>query len=142
MIMRIEHGFQYLFAFIAARIFPIDEILFSEGPISRFISQYQFTLTCISHNGPPTNVTWYRDGQEVSSAPFSTSSVLVSPTRTIYHNMLTVMGRMEGNYMCTVENTFYSVSAEIDLAGDYICMYKVQVPVSVLVTVHTYLGDS
>lgn len=31
--------------------------------------------------------------------------------------MLTVARKMEGNYMCTVENTHNSVSAEIDLAG-------------------------
>ena len=61
----------------------------------------QFTLTCISTDGPATTVTWTRDsatdiGEEMT--------VLNNSETATYTHTLTVTGRPEGVYMCTVEN--------------------------------------
>ena len=61
----------------------------------------QFTLTCISTGGPATTVTWTRDSTTVTEG---TETVLNDPVTAQYTHTLTVTGKDEGLYRCTVEN--------------------------------------
>ena len=61
----------------------------------------QFALTCISTGGPATTVTWTRDSGEVVG---DTNTVLNDPVTARYTHTLTVTGRLEGFYTCTVAN--------------------------------------
>ena len=61
----------------------------------------QFTLTCISTGGPATNVTWTRDFETVTNG---TETVLDNRVTSQYTHTLTVTGRVEGDYTCTVTN--------------------------------------
>ena len=61
----------------------------------------QFTLTCISTGGPATIVTWTRDSGE---AVGDTETVFNDPVTARYTHTLTVTGRLEGIYTCTVAN--------------------------------------
>ena len=61
----------------------------------------QFTLTCISTGGPATTVTWTRNSEEV---PGERVTVLNDAVTAQYTHTLTVTGRLEGLYTCTVSN--------------------------------------
>ena len=61
----------------------------------------QFTLTCFSIGGPATTVTWTRDSTTVTEG---TETVLDDPVTAEYTHTLTVNGKVEGNYTCTVIN--------------------------------------
>ena len=61
----------------------------------------QFTLTCISTGGPATNVTWTRNSV---TAMGDAVTVLDDAETATYTHTLTVTGRLEGVYICTVEN--------------------------------------
>ena len=75
----------------------------------------QFTLTCISTGGPATNVTWTRDPNE---APGDRMTVLNNATTSQYTHTLTVTGRLEGLYTCTVANNRPSnASAQLTVQG-------------------------
>ena len=77
----------------------------------------QFTLTCISTDGPATNVTWTRDSVTVTEG---TETVLDDPWTAQYTHTLTVTGRLPGLYTCTVANNRPSSdSADITVQGKY-----------------------
>ena len=61
----------------------------------------QFTLTCNSTDGPATTVTWTRDSTNVTEG---TETVFNDPVTAQYTHTLTVSGRPEGLYTCTVSN--------------------------------------
>ena len=61
----------------------------------------QFTLTCISTGGCATTVTWTRDCVPITEGAVS---VLDDPVTAQYTHTLTVNGRPEGIYICTVAN--------------------------------------
>ena len=62
-----------------------------------------FVLTCTSTNRPPTYITWTRDGTQLSDdSIYSSSQSLVASESATYHNTLTVMGRLPGQYRCHV----------------------------------------
>ena len=60
----------------------------------------QFIFTCISIGGPVTTVTWTRDSETVSGG----MTVLDNAVTAQYTHTLTVTGRLEGKYQCTVAN--------------------------------------
>ena len=62
---------------------------------------HQFTFICISTGGPATTVTWTRDSVTVTEG---TETVLDDPVTAQYAHTLTVTGRLEGLYTCTVAN--------------------------------------
>ena len=62
---------------------------------------FQFTLTCISTDGPATTVTWTRDSVNVTEG---TETMLDDRTTSQYTHTLTVTGRLGGLYTCTVAN--------------------------------------
>ena len=75
----------------------------------------QFTLTCISTGGPATTVTWTRDSTTVTQG---TQTVLNDPVTAQYTHTLTVTGRLEGHYNCTVANNKPSIdSASLNVTG-------------------------
>jgi len=70
-----------------------------------------FTLTCTSTGGPPTNVTWSRDGAVIENGREHVSVQVAVDTRTAtYYSTLTVVGRYEGLYECYVSNDRGSLS--------------------------------
>ena len=80
----------------------------------------QFTLTCISTGGPATTVTWTRDSDTVTEG---TETVLDDRVTAQYTHTLTVTGRLEGLYTCTVANdkpSQYSAQLYVEgVANDY-----------------------
>ena len=73
----------------------------------------QFTLTCISTGGPATTVTWTRDSEMLTGL-----TILIDPVSAEYTHTLTVTGRMEGVYTCTVANNRPSnASAQLTVIG-------------------------
>ena len=75
----------------------------------------QFTLTCISTDGPATTVTWTRDSGEVVGV---TNTVLINAVAAEYNHTLNVTGRLGGLYTCTVTNNKPSTaSATITIEG-------------------------
>ena len=75
----------------------------------------QFTLTCISTGGPATTVTWTRDSTTVM---VDEMTVLNNAETATYTHTLTVTGRTEGLYRCSVSNSKpSSAAAELIVAG-------------------------
>ena len=76
----------------------------------------QFTLTYISTGGPATNVTWTRDSDTVTEG---TETVLDNLETAQYNHTLTVTGRLEGLYACTVSNDKPpKTSAQLNVQGN------------------------
>ena len=77
----------------------------------------QFTLTCISTGGPATTVTWTRD----SATDIGEEMTVLdnAETATYTHTLtVTVTGRTEGLYRCSVSNSKpSSAAAELSVAG-------------------------
>ena len=61
----------------------------------------RFILACISIGGPATTVTWTRDSTTVTQG---TVTVLNDPVTANYTHTLTVTGRLEGIYNCSISN--------------------------------------
>ena len=75
----------------------------------------QFTLTCISTGGPATTVTWTRNMGTVTEG---TETILVNGIRAEYNHTLTVIGRLEDHYKCTVDNEASpEISKELNVHG-------------------------
>ena len=72
----------------------------------------QFTLTCTSTGGPATTITWGRDSETVSGG----MSVLDDPVTAQYTHILTVTGRLGGQYQCNVPNKPSSANAIAQLS--------------------------
>ena len=73
----------------------------------------QFSLTCISTGGPATTVTWTRDSEMLTGL-----TILIDPVTAEYMHTLTVIGRMEGVYTCTVANNRPSnASSQLTVIG-------------------------
>ena len=64
-----------------------------------------FTLTCTSTGGPPSTVSWSRDGTLLSdNSTYSIASQVINSTTATYTHTLTVTGRLEGEYKFNVSN--------------------------------------
>ena len=75
----------------------------------------QFSLTCNSTGGPATTVIWTRDDVTFTRG---TETVLINLVTAQYTHTLTVSGRPEGLYTCTVSNNKPSQdSAELNTQG-------------------------
>ena len=80
----------------------------------------QFTLTCISNGGPATTVTWTRDS---ATAMGDAVTVLDNVETATYTHILTVTGRLGGDYQCNVSNSKSSSrSASFIVQGMYMCI--------------------
>ena len=79
----------------------------------------QFTLTCISTGGPATTVTWTRDSKTILGG---NKTMLTSRPYAMYQSTLTVHGRKEGLYNCTVKNSKpSSASGNFIMKGILLC---------------------
>ncbi len=77
-----------------------------------------FTLTCNSGGGPATTVTWRRDGTVVSEdSNHIMTSGLVDQSGLDYTSTLTVTGREDGLYTCTVTNDIGSADGQYQVEG-------------------------
>ncbi len=77
-----------------------------------------FTLTCNSGGGPATDVTWKRDGTGVcEDSNHIMTSGLVDQTGPDYTSTLTVTGREDGLYTCTVTNDIGSADGQYQVEG-------------------------
>ena len=84
----------------------------------------QFTLTCISTGGPATTVTWTRDS---ATAMGDEMTVLDNAETATYNHTLTVTGRTEGLYRCSVSNSKpSSAAAELSVTGIVYSIYLLQ----------------
>ncbi len=67
-----------------------------------------FSLTCISIGGPPTSVSWTRDGAGIPDSEeggsYVTSQTCIDTVTATYYNQLWIHGRLEGLYECLVSN--------------------------------------
>ena len=78
----------------------IEAINVSNDVEFNWITDNIFTLTCTSTGGPATYVTWTRDNVTITEG---TETNFDTDDRR-YGNILTVTGRLEGLYTCTVAN--------------------------------------
>ena len=77
-----------------------------------------FTLTCTSTGGPATTVSWRRDGTMLSDdSTYSITSQVTDTETATYTHTLTVTGRLEGEYQCSVSNTRALSSRSLAIAG-------------------------
>ena len=91
----------------------------------------QFTLTCISTDGPATTVTWTRDSETVTEG---TETVLDDPVTAHYTHTLT--GSTAGVHTCTVANDKpSSVSEHLDVQGDLFYVTSIKVNIIVLIKI-------
>ena len=65
-----------------------------------------FTLTCTSTGGPATTVSWRTDGIVLTdnSNNSITSQILIDAVTATYTHTLRVIGRLVGEYQCSVPN--------------------------------------
>ena len=77
-------------------------------------STLQFSLSCVSIGGPATTVTWSRYSETLTEG---TRTVLDNAETAQYTHTLTLTGRMEGLYTCSVANEISNVSAELNVTG-------------------------
>ena len=80
-----------------------------------------FTLTCAYTGSPAANVTWTRDEAAVSSNTSHTLTQTETDGLTAtYSNVLTVTGRLPGNYTCSLANdrTAQPATASLIVAGE------------------------
>ena len=76
----------------------------------------QFTLTCISIEGPATSVVWTRDSTTVITE--GTETVLNDQVTAHYTHTLTVTVRLGGDYICNVSNSISSIlSSSLSIEG-------------------------
>ena len=88
----------------------------SAGMTFNPVSFDQFTLTCNSTGGPATTVTWTRNSITIIKGKFVTV-VTDTETATSVHS-LTVTGRLEGLYTCSVSNPVSNISStELQVTG-------------------------
>ena len=80
-------------------------------------SRPQFTLTCISTDGPATTVTWTRTTADLGVVTIQ-NMTLLNNTLIHYIHTLTVSRRLGGLYTCTVGNDKTSDSAQLDIEGN------------------------
>ena len=88
--------------------FTLDSDLTAEPP--------QFTLTCISIEGPATSVIWTKDSTTVITE--GTETVLNDQMAARYTHTLTVTGRLGGDYISNVSNSISSIlSSNLNIEG-------------------------
>ena len=81
------------------------------------------TLTCTFTGGPPTNVTWRRDGVVITlNTTYQQTTRVVNPVNGTYQTLLTIdpsvgWSDIVGTYNCTVENVRGESSKTVVVPG-------------------------
>ena len=68
----------------------------------------EFTISCLTHGGPASIVSWTVDGVKVkeSDIDHETSQVILDTSHnSVYDNRLRVRGRRAGTYYCRISST-------------------------------------
>ena len=81
-----------------------------------------FTLICTSTGGPATSVTWMRNGEVlINDNNYNiTSQKLIDSRYATYNHILTVTGRLVGEYECNVSNNKpSSASRNLRVVGEW-----------------------
>ncbi len=90
-------------------------------PADLVFSRSSLSLTCVSNGGPASEVVWTKDGDTVSTDPYTlTQTISYSPT-TSYENVLTAssIADLVGNFTCTVSNIRGASNTEtLQIAGE------------------------
>ena len=86
-------------------------------------------IICTSTGGPPTIVTWRRDGISVSTSIFQQSKRLVNAETAKYENILYTQNddKFVGTFTCEVSNVRGSVNESVKINGednDYIYLFR------------------
>ena len=100
---------------ISGTLLLIGQVNIPDGLNFILNSDNQFTLTCISIGGPATSVQWTRDSTVVTEG---TETILNDPVTAQYTHTLTVTGRLDGVYTCTVTNKVSRDSAQFIVQGE------------------------
>ena len=79
------------------------------------------TLTCTSAGGPPTTVTWKKDGQPINETLYEQSQRLVDAERAIYEYVLfnSNVANFVGSFTCEVSNVRGRGEETVELNGNY-----------------------
>ena len=80
------------------------------------LTDFKFSLTCISTGGPTTTVTWTRNSVAVNNMEVADyDSYLVNGVTAEYYHTLYMNGRLEGLYTCNVTNEHVSSESSTEL---------------------------
>jgi len=112
-----EHIYQCIYSYIMSWF--LYSWTFCPGRISRQqdielqlllepnVERPVFTLTCVTTGGPPTTVTWTRDGTAIdyqNNSSFRFSRTVTDFVAATYNNTLTVTGNFPGLYNISAQN--------------------------------------
>ena len=96
----------------------------SPNVTSLIYNEQSRTLTCTFTGGPPTNVTWRRDGVVITlNATHQQTKRVVDPVNGTYQTVLTIdpsVGQSDivGTYSCTVKNVKGECSKTVVVPGE------------------------
>ena len=104
-------------------------MLFDTGNISNVLVKYDRihqTIVCTSTGGPATDVTWYKDKEQIMTAneggTYNYSQIIINTTSATYENRLRIVDKSSeaaGNYTCQVINPRGSVNRSLYIQGNY-----------------------
>ena len=76
------------------------------------------TLTCTSTGGPPTSVTWRKNGVPVNNSLYQQSQRVVDTETATYENILfNVISKFVGTFSCEVGNVRGTAEDTVELNG-------------------------
>ena len=83
-------------------------------------SESMATISCTSTGGPPTTVTWLREGTEISLSDYMTSQELRDFVNATYvsHLVGVATGSLLGEFTCIVENARGRANQSLLLDGE------------------------
>ena len=91
----------------------------SPSVTSLFLNRSAMTLTCTSTGGPPTTVTWRKNGVLVNDTLFHQSQRVVDTNTATYENLLIShdIANLIGNFSCLVSNDRGTREQTVELNG-------------------------
>ena len=89
------------------------------------------TIVCTSTGGPATDVTWYKDKEQIitpsKEGTYNYSQIIINTTSATYENRLRIVDKSSeaaGNYRCEVTNTRGGMNGSLYIQGNYIILYS------------------
>ena len=109
--------------FVIGEYWVIDEALLYTGSpsiTSVLFDRNSTTLTCTSTGGPPTTVTWMKDGVPVNESIYQQSQIVVHTENATYENVLfnDNVANFVGTFTCEVSNVRRTVQESVALNGE------------------------
>ena len=94
--------------------------------ITSLLYERNTTLTCTSTGGPPTTVTWRKNGVLVDNSIYEQSQRLVDAESATYHNILfnDDVANFVGAFTCEVSNVRGTNEATMEINGNYLLAIK------------------